>query len=132
MKVTLERFCNLPKGVLGILTAGEFKCFTVERPWLENQRNISCIPNGFYQVRPFNGKRFKNVAEITNVPDRSYILFHAANRPLELEGCIAPGVSFGFEDTTPRVNNSRFALESLFEVAGREFELEIFSTSADL
>ena len=115
-----------------MLTAGDFKCFTVERPWLENQRNISCIPNGFYEVRPFNGRRFKAVAEIKDVPNRSFILFHAANRPTDLEGCIAPGVSFAFDGDTPYVNNSRFALQSLFEAAGREFQLEIFPTSADL
>lgn len=115
-----------------MLKADGFECFVLERSWNANQANISCIPSGSYQVEPFSGRRFKDVAIVKDVPNRSFILFHAANRPTELQGCIAPGVSFGFEDDAPRVNNSRFALQQLFETVGREFELEIFSTDSRL
>ena len=30
---------------------GERICDTLENPWLDNQRNISCIPEGEYKVR---------------------------------------------------------------------------------
>ena len=30
---------------------GERFCDTLENPWLDNQRNISCIPEGSYKVR---------------------------------------------------------------------------------
>ena len=30
---------------------GELMCDTLENPWLDNQRNISCIPDGQYNVR---------------------------------------------------------------------------------
>ena len=30
---------------------GESFCDTLENPWLDNQRNISCIPEGQYKVR---------------------------------------------------------------------------------
>ena len=31
----------------------EFICWTVERPWLDNQPNISCIPEDTYYMRPW-------------------------------------------------------------------------------
>ena len=30
---------------------GERICDTLENPWVDNQRNISCIPEGVYPVR---------------------------------------------------------------------------------
>ena len=30
---------------------GELFCDTLENPWKDNQRNISCIPKGEYNVR---------------------------------------------------------------------------------
>lgn len=38
-------------------------------------------------------KSFRGIIEIQGVPDRKYILFHPANKPSELKGCIAPGKS---------------------------------------
>lgn len=130
--VEIERLAHLPKGVLGVLRAPNFECFTVERPWLDNQPFISCIPEGTWEVRPFTGRRFKSVSIIEGVPNREFILIHSANRPTELSGCIAPGVRFDFEDQCPVVWNSRFALQSLFEAVGREFQLKIFSSNSKM
>jgi hypothetical protein len=130
--VVIERFGYLPEGTLGELTCSNgYQCFTLERPWLQNQRNISCIPEGLYVCQPFSGKRFKNVIEICDVPSRSYILFHPANVVKELQGCIAPGGAFFIDDNTPRVVHSRNALDQLIWAAGKDFELKITSKSAD-
>lgn len=127
MKVVIERIALLPTGTLGTLeTSSGFRCFTIERPWQDNEPNVSCIPDGSYECLPFSGKRFKNVVQVMNVPDRSYILFHGANRPSDVQGCIGPGVSFGFEGVTPRVNSSQAALRSLLS-EGTSFDLTIRS-----
>ena len=68
-----------------------FLGFTIELPWLNNARNISCIPEGVYQLKARYSEKFKYHLQLQNVKGRSLILLHPANDALkELEGCIAP------------------------------------------
>ena len=58
---------------------------------MENQKRVSCIPEGKYIIKKRYSKKFKWHLEVTNVVNRSLILFHPANNALlELNGCIAP------------------------------------------
>ena len=79
-------------GTNGTLTLnGHFVCFTIELPWKENKRNISCIPEGKYELKARYSPKFKNHLEVLEVHNRSLILLHPANCALrELRGCIAP------------------------------------------
>jgi hypothetical protein len=70
-----------------------FRCFTLELPWKDNQRKISCIPAGRYKVVPRFSQRFNNHLHILDVPERTFILIHEANFVHQLEGCIAVGAS---------------------------------------
>ena len=115
---------------MGRLTCGSFECYTLERPWLDNAPNVSCIPDGVYECKPFSGVKFKDVVEVTEVPGRSYILFHAANLPNEIQGCIAPGLKCHFDNDYARVWESRTALKKLFDTAGRDFCLHVSSVVA--
>ncbi len=66
-------------------------CHTLELPWSDNQRNVSCIPEGIYQITVRDSRRFRRHLLINDVPDRDYILVHPANNArTELRGCIAP------------------------------------------
>lgn len=91
MKLTLTRVYKR-EGVNGILSLNEqFICFTIELPWRDNKRNVSCIPEGQYELRPRYSPKFKNHLELQEVPNRSFILFHPANSALkDLRGCIGP------------------------------------------
>ncbi len=74
-----------------LFNSGKFLCHTIELPWNNNKRNISCIPEGVYEIEPRFSKRFKHHLILKDVKDRSFILFHPANDALkELQGCIAP------------------------------------------
>lgn len=107
--------------------------YTIERPWLDNQKFVSCIPEGIYQVKPFDGNKYKDVWEIMDVPNRSAILIHQANWARQLEGCIAPGVAGGYirdpktEEMAKAVRESRHAMQQMKNVLGypSEFQLEI-------
>ena len=81
-----------PEGTNGKLECeGKLICYTIELPWKNNQRRISCIPEGIYKIRKRFSPKFKWHIEIMNVKNRDYILFHPANDALkELNGCIAP------------------------------------------
>ncbi|MDG1729436.1 MAG: DUF5675 family protein [Algibacter sp.] len=91
MELTLYR-AYFNEGTNGTLfRSGKFLCHTIELPWKNNKRNISCIPEGVYQIEPRFSKRFQHHLILKAVKGRSYILFHPANNALkELEGCIAP------------------------------------------
>jgi hypothetical protein len=66
-------------------------CHTIELPWRENRRQVSCIPEGVYQLSKRNSTRFGDHIYVAKVPGRSAILIHAANNAAtELQGCIAP------------------------------------------
>ena len=91
MELVLER-AYFKEGTNGTLFCPQvFLCHTIELPWKNNKRNISCIPEGVYEIEPRFSKRFKHHLIVKNVTGRSYILFHPANdAKKDLEGCIAP------------------------------------------
>jgi len=77
------------------------ECKTLELPNNGNQKGVSCIREGFYEVvkcdSPSKGECFK----VLNVPGRSDILIHrgnfAASKPggkVDTQGCILPGTYF--------------------------------------
>jgi hypothetical protein len=101
-----------PEGTQGMLEwNGTLVCYTIELPWLGNQRRISCIPEGEYVLQKRFSQKFKWHLHLRNVPGRDLILIHPANdAKKELLGCIAPvtqhsGVGKG--------RSSRKALEKL-------------------
>ena len=90
---------------------GERFCDTLENPWLDNQRNISCIPEGNYKVRlrlpRESATRDYLHLLVQDVPNRDYILFHRGNFPKDTSGCILVGQ--GTQQDV--VNNSALAMD---------------------
>ena len=74
---------------------GERMCDTLELPWKDNQRSISCIPEGEYKVRlrlaRESATRDYLHLLVQDVKDRSYILFHRGNSAKDTRGCILLG-----------------------------------------
>ena len=81
-----------PDGTNGKLECeGKFICYTFELPWKNNEKRVSCIPEGKYFIRKRYSQKFKWHLEVVDVENRNLILFHPANNALkELNGCIAP------------------------------------------
>lgn len=101
-----------PEGTQGILLLnGQFICYTIELPWIQNKRNISCVPEGLYTLQKRYSTKFKYHLYLKNVADRSLILIHPANdAKKELEGCIAP---VSYYTGIGKGNSSRKALHKL-------------------
>tara|TARA_R110000765_G_scaffold137973_1_gene237723 strand:- start:664 stop:1098 length:435 start_codon:yes stop_codon:yes gene_type:complete len=104
------------KSTLGkLFLNGEIFCQTLELPYLDNQRSISCIPEGEYKVRLRTAKESSSRDYlhllVQDVKGRSYILVHIGNFPKDTKGCILVGQS----RQQDRVNNSRFAMELLMK-----------------
>lgn len=81
-----------PDGTNGKLECeGKTICNTIELPWKNNERKVSCVPEGKYFLEKRYSAKFKWHIEVKNVAHRSGILFHPANNAKqELNGCIAP------------------------------------------
>ena len=74
---------------------GELFCDTLENPWKDNAKNISCIPEGEYDVR-LRLPRESATREyihllVKEVPNRDWILFHRGNTAKDTRGCILVG-----------------------------------------
>lgn len=81
-----------------------FLCYTMEKPWKDNEPMVSCIPAGVYELNSCASPRFGDTycLENTNLgvslhgrTKRTHILIHKANMESQLLGCIAPVSSFG-------------------------------------
>ncbi|MBT1688109.1 DUF5675 family protein [Dawidia soli] len=91
MELELNRV-YYPEGTNGqIQHEGQPICPSIELPWRENRRSISCIPEGRYEVRKRHTQKRGHHLLVIDVPGRSGILIHPANdAQKELLGCIAP------------------------------------------
>lgn len=91
MKLELIRRYH-PNGTNGALFfIGGFICHTIELPWIHNEHQRSCIPEGDYRIIKRYSARFGWHLHLTDVPGRELILIHPANNAMkELKGCIAP------------------------------------------
>jgi hypothetical protein len=110
-----------PKGINGEIFHNKVRiCYSIELPWLNNQRRISCIPEGRYELIKRYSLRFGWHLLVNNVPKRDYILIHAYNDALkESKGCIAP-VSICTGDG--KGNNARVSLKKLLSITYPELE----------
>lgn len=82
-------------------------CKTLENPWKDNHRNVSCIPEGTYVLTRTESQRFGRTFEISGVPGRTRILVHWGNRVRDTEGCVLLGTKFGQLQGEPAVLASR-------------------------
>lgn len=123
MRLHLERFAYTPIGTLGRLFVGDSTLFTVERPWLGNKPFSSCIPPGHYQCQRYSSPKYPDTWEIVGVPERSLILFHVANFPHEVQGCIGLGTSMMGERVA--VAHSGDAVEKFRELTAGTEHLEL-------
>jgi len=89
----MERSTGLSIGTLRL--SGQQFCATLEPPWLQNAPYISCIPTGCYWAQKVVSPRFGETFEITDVPGRSKILFHAGNYVSNTHGCVLLGAHAG-------------------------------------
>ena len=140
MDLKLLRHGSIPgKGTFGDIHG--FPC--IEREWLNNAPNVSCVPTGTYKLVPHSSQK-RHIGEtwalvneplgIYHYPDednpmikRWGILIHIANRPEQLEGCIGVGSHWGVstgKDTLPHwgVSSSRRAMEHFLALLSDESE----------
>lgn len=114
MEIELVRFATLADKTLGRIRYNGRELYTIEREWLGNEVNVSCIPEGPYKLKRVNSPRFgSNMWEVAEVPDRTHILIHVANYAHDVIGCIGLGLTvFG---NLGGVGSSRKAIKRFYD-----------------
>lgn len=124
----LERVYLADRTLGSIYRNGELICKTLELPWKDNKRGISCIPETSYLVikqipkpdRPYPYFR------LPNVPGRSGILIHRGTNPTHSKGCILVARRFkDIETDFPSLAESADKLTWMTNNLPDSFELEI-------
>jgi hypothetical protein len=94
MKIVVQRHAYGPRSTMGdMFIDDQFECFTLE-PSKDTPVHAGhpCIPEGTYPVHLTMSPHMHYVTpEIMDVPGRTYIRIHIANKPEEVLGCTAVG-----------------------------------------
>lgn len=115
-------------GTVGDLFVNGVQLFkTLELPWLNNERNVSCIPDGKYKCSRIISPKFGNVFEIINVKNRSNVLLHKGNYLRDTSGCILIGSYDDEENGEFVIYKSKEAFSKFMDLLKdfNEFDLEI-------
>ena len=129
-RVEIFRLRRSDQGTEGMLVSEDFKCRTLELPWRENQRQVSCIPPAIYDVEMRLSNKYGRIYWVRKVPSRTYILIHSGNYAGDKKkgykshvmGCILLGKKSGYLGGQVAILNSRIAVRAFME----ELEYEPF------
>ena len=122
------------QGTFGLLFTEGFQCHTVELPWRDNARRVSCIPAGKYPCQLILSPRFGYSYWIHPVPGRSEVLIHGGAWAGDTSkgwrthsaGCILLGDKRGIAQEQKCVLLSQPPLQRLLRVMERQsFQLTI-------
>jgi len=126
--VLLKRLSTFSDGTFGVLLDGVVPfAVTLERQWLDNRVNESCIPPGRYLCKRVVSPRFGDTYEVTGVKGRTHILFHKGNLDEQRRGCILVGEQFeALGGKTAILRSGKGYGEFMARLEGRDsFELNI-------
>lgn len=102
---------------------------TLEKPWKNNTKNISCIPVGKYVCKWEYSLKYKcNIFRVYDVNGRVGILGHPGNYFYDIAGCILCGENHIDinKDMILDVTNTRVTLSKLYSLfGGKDFTLII-------
>jgi hypothetical protein len=126
--LTLLRVGSSDHGTFGVLRDGAIPfAVTMEPPWSNNEQRVSCIPPGLYTCKRVVSPKFGETFEVTGVPGRSHILFHAGNTLDDTEGCIMVAEEFGGTDMLPIIVSSKRGYGEFMakQISKDAFEIEV-------
>ena len=124
MDVVLTQRWFHEDGIVGVLNFPLFRgdqpqIYTLELPWLDNERCISCIPHGEYDLTPEEPTPKFDYPHLSlwDVPTRTAIRIHVGNYPKDTTGCVLVGLAKKKEDAV--ILDSRKAMETLMDLVGK-------------
>jgi len=124
----LKRVAFTEYGTFGVLLNNGIPfVLTLERPWLDNREDVSCIPEGVYTCTRYSSAKYPDTFQVLNVPDRTGILFHKGNLDDHSKGCILIGEMFDPYKDEPAILSSAKGFKEFMEILKdrQSFELQI-------
>ena len=121
MNFTLRRLDQNDLATFGQLVDAEenFVAVTLEEPWKNNARAISCVPAGTYQAHrrvASENRHHYDVFELEKVPDRTAVQIHIGNTVKDTEGCILLGSNLGVVDGLHGITGSAAAFRKFMSL----------------
>ncbi len=137
-KICRRYYPKQTKGDFEITDNGKviFSCLTLELADKDNQRDISCIPEGVYSVIPRTSNKYGNHLHITGVEGRGLILIHWLNyagsdnpksgHP-DTRGCVGVGEYYTDmnADSIDEIGNSKNTFKAIMKIAPDGFQLTV-------
>ncbi len=126
MTLELIRVGSSNRGTFGVLRHDQIPfALTLERPWVDNQANVSCIPVGHYTCQRMRSPKFGDTFEVTQVPNRSHVLFHKGNTVDETHGCILVAEEFSGTFDHPMLASSARGFGELMQLMEDQMAFEL-------
>jgi hypothetical protein len=151
MMLVLRRDMPLGQCTLGVLTVGDRRFQTIERPWVDNTfggksgaKFVSCVAPGLYRVerfvRPSGEKAFilsnpeldvyrsdEEVEQCSKGTDlcRTRVLMHIANYVEDVVGCIGVGEERKYVAYKWMVTKSKQSMALLRSLIGSDLDLKL-------
>jgi hypothetical protein len=127
-KAIIIRERRSDQGTEGRWISGAFSCFSLELPWRDNKRGISCVPAGTYVAKMVRTPKHGLIYMLQNVPGRSAILEHSGNWAGDVskgyrshvQGCILLGKYRGTSQGQRAVIVSRPAVKAMMAAMHNE------------
>jgi hypothetical protein len=136
-RLLIKRVALTLTAVFGVVIGPDGVPFSLslERPWMNNQVGLSCVPAGVFRAvrcRASEDYGFKDSPQFGDtfqviVPGRSKILFHKGNLASDSHGCILIGEQFEPVNGVPGIAASAKGFDQFLRLMADvdEFELEI-------
>ena len=107
----------LKNAAIGYMDLPHKRLYSLEQPWNDNKELASCIPEGTYLVKRDRTGRHQYYA-VQNIPERTFVEWHPANKVSQLAGCTA----FGQKRSDDNISlvSSELALKDILEYFGED------------
>ena len=126
MHLTINRFQMDRSGTLSEVAVDDRHYYGIERPWINNKAEVSCIPAGEYTLIHHCSEKYGDVwafvgGSVSYQPsrhaERFACLIHSANYGRQVKGCLGLGKAKGVaDDGSLAVWSSRDAVNELREL----------------
>jgi len=109
-EITIERKISSDACTMGYLSINnKTVCYTLELPWENNAKNISCIPAGSYKGILRYDKSDGWRIQLENVPDRDGVQIHMGNYTKQIKGCVLVGMRANLSECSVQQSAGAYA-----------------------
>ena len=132
MILTMTRMFDMRGGRYSILSDGTLTWWVMEREWLLNRRNESCVPRDEYTLEPHRSAKYPDTWAFigdavshyskAGIP-RFACVMHKAIYPSSLEGCFTPCVSIGATGEAVDAPRAMSEVRELFKKAAEPIKV---------